>query len=358
MLLSIRKLVLVLCASVLAACGINQASTVKSLPVKSSKAIEYSVRIESSGDSDEPWIWVATPVARSNLVICAGGACGAPAVSVTVLDYVDQKEGRFLYRSARPVALSHRRELIIAAASDSLQASDFSQVSFDVLRRIRVQAANPGNLPILEPGAAGEFDLTLKEVFNQGNSSWCWAYSAFHTMKTYFNHLPAGDDPDLEAYRLAVNSIHSNQDLRELLGQYRGNWDSGSPFQFLNILRKAKNLPDKMGWENLRGSRDSVMSQVESNLRKGIPSAYCYASHCVTIYGFRTDGEKVTSFAIGDSANSRRYSKSFAAVQSDYWAMWSLPGGKPVKNGLSPVIPSSADEAVDPFEQIESQLAN
>lgn len=339
MLLSFRQLVLFAFASVLAACGLHEGSSVES--VQSSKAVEYSVRIESSGNPDEPWVWVGTPFARQSLVVCSGGDCGAPGVPVTVLEFAGADSGRSIYRSGRPVPLSHKREVIIAEATGSLDAADFSQVSFSVARRVRIRAANPGNLPILEPGAAGEFNLNLPEVYNQGNSNWCWGYSAFHTMNSFFNHLPASDDPDIESWRAAVKSINSNSELRNLMGRHRGNWDIGSPFQFVNILRKEKNLPDKMGWANLRGSREDIMKQVESNLRKGIPSAYCYASHCVTIYGFRSDGEKVTSFSIADSANSRRYSKAVAAVQSDYWAMWSLQDGKPLK-GYS--------EAVDPFE--------
>ncbi len=333
----------------LMACSAPQTSSVKTV-----KAFEISMRLEASDTSEEPWVWVGTQSGRQNLVICAGGECGSAGVIITALEFSESKSERSLYRSARPIAIAHLTKLTVAEA---VGTGDLAQMSFNVLRRVRVNSTNPGHLPLLAPGAAGDFNLTLDDVYNQGNTSWCWGYSAFHTMKTYFNHLPPSQDSEIEAYRADITAVNSTGALRNILGKYRGQFDIGSPFQFLNIFRQEKSLPDKMGWANLHGPRDAVMNQVTQNLHKGIPAAYCYASHCVTIYGFHTDGQQITTLTIADSANSRRYSKSIEAIQSDFWAMWTLPNGQGLKGGNSMTGPfrTVSSEAIDPFEASENQ---
>ena len=344
-------------AVLVTACGSVQTANIKS---RSNLEAEFPVRLESSGMADQPWVWLALAASRGTLVVCSGGECGKEGVTVTLLEArgQDESQGRMLYRSKYPVELSEKRQLTIASVDGTWDPSNLSSLSFNVLRKIRVRSTNPGNLPTLDEGQPGDFNLNLPEVFNQGASNWCWGYSAFHAMTTFFNHLPETGDQEIEAYRSSVKAVKTNQDLRALMGRHADQWQLGSPFQFLNLFREDRALPDKMGWRNLKGSRDSVMQQVTWNLRRGIPSAYCYASHCVTIYGFSSDGQKVVKFTIADSQNSRRYTKSVEAVQSDFWAMWSLPDGRinKTQGSASNLFSATHSEAVDPFEAAQFRL--
>jgi hypothetical protein len=205
----------------------------------------------------------------------------------------------------------------------------------------------PVPVPVLPDATPGTLDLTLREVFNQKGTNWCWAYSAFHALRSYFTHLPDSVDPDVETFRAVVRAIKSDGEFRALMRKYVSTGTKGSPYQFLNILKKDKNLKKPGEWDNLEGSREKVMKQAVSNLRKGIPAAYCYGGHCVMIYGFTTDGTKVTQYSIADSVGPRRYKKSAKQVQGDYWAMWTLPGESATNE------PSEESEAVDPYRRAD-----
>ncbi|MEY4632516.1 MAG: hypothetical protein RIQ81_2636 [Pseudomonadota bacterium] len=331
------------------ACSVGEQRTNGSLSSNLEK--EFPVRLEATTNPELTWIWIAPENQQGEFVVCSGGECGREGVTVTQFEKMNQDESRTYFRSKYPVEVSEKRELAIALVDGSWDPANLSSVKFRILRKIKIRSTNPGNLPILEEGKAGDFNLTLQEVFNQGASNWCWGYSAFHAMKTFFNHLPPTTDQDVESYRESVNSVKTTKDLRALMGRHADQWQSGSPFQFLNLLRRDRSLPDKMGWRNLKGSRDEVMVQLEKNLRKGVPAAYCYESHCVTIYGFHTDGSRIQTFTIADSANGRRLKKAFDSVRGDYWAMWSLPDGKIEKfPGTNFPFGSAYSEAVDPYE--------
>lgn len=215
----------------------------------------------------------------------------------------------------------------------------------------------PAPVPTLPEGQAGTLELALNEVFDQGDTDWCWAYSSFHTLKTYFTHLPHSDNSDVEALRIAVQSIKTNDDLRSLLGKYVSTDTRGSPYQFLNILKGDKDLKNVGAWDNLEGRRSDVMMQVVANIRKGIPAGFCYGGHCVAINGFTTDGTNVTEYSIADSVNSQRYKRDADWVQNNYWAIWTLPGDiaqdeASIKAKIGS-FPASYSDAVDPYKKAD-----
>ena len=158
---------------------------------------------------------------------------------------------------------------------------------------------------ILQEGQAGQVMLPIGPIYDQGMSGWCWAFSAFHTIRTYYYDTAATDPATLE-WRAAISSIDSTKGLKSYLkgkvGSLIGGLTGGDPENFIKNFQKAKGLPPQQ-WRSIdTDDTAAAFSQVEANLRQHIPSVYCDREHCKMIYGFVTNGMQVTEFAIGDSA--------------------------------------------------------
>lgn len=283
---------------------------------------DVTIKIESDPASAGSWIMVATTKTNLSLTACLE-ACTQVDNTRVPLQFVETIGARSIYRSVEPLELQHDLALEIAAVG--ISTVDGSQI-YTPLKRIQIKDKNLINIPTLRDGEAGSFELKLDEVFRQGGTNWCWAYAAVHTMKIYFNHRTESDDPDVESFRQVMASIDSNQAMKSFMGRMVSTGERGMPEEFMSRLKRTSLLRPgaKMPWANFRGSRSAVVNRVVKGLKKGIPTAYCYPGHCVTIYGFQTDGTKAVSFSIADSANGARLRRSLSTVANNYTALWSL----------------------------------
>lgn len=309
--------------SALIGCGVpmNNESTLGSL--NPAAINDVTIKIDGDSGSSSAWIMVATPTDMDSFVVCVGPCQESMDASVPV-QQIDTVGDKAIYRSLQPVQLVH--DMQIEVASIGISTTDGSK-TYTRLKRIQIRDKGLVNMPTLADGDAGSFELKLDEVYRQGGTNWCWAYAAFHTMKVYFNHRAPTEDPKIEGFREFIQKIDSSQGFRSFLGRMVSTGERGMPTEFLSRIRSNRTLPQtaNMPWTNLRGSRRAIVNQVVKNLKKGIPTAYCYPGHCVTIYGFQTDGQQTTSFSIADSANGSKSRRSISTVINNHTALWSLP---------------------------------
>lgn len=314
----------------LAGCGVQNSGDSTLAGHDSALANEVAIKIESVENSSDSWILVAVPNDYSAIVVCLR-KCDESEQSEIQMQHSGTVRGRSIYRAYKPLQLEHNMQIEVAEVDVS--TIDGSR-NYNSLKSFQFKDKSLVNMPTLRDGEAGSFELTLNDVYRQGGTNWCWAYAAYHTMKVYFNHRAQTDDPNVEGFRSFVQSVNSSQSFKSFMGRMVSTGERGMPAEFLARIRKTPELPDSasMPWKNLRGSRQAIVSQVISGLKRGIPSAYCYPGHCVTIYGFQTDGEKIISFSIADSANGSRSRRSVSTVINNHTAIWSLQGSTATKS--------------------------
>ena len=279
---------------------------------------------------DAHYLLAATSEALNDLEFCMGPAadCRAGQGQLVRATAAGQVNGRFLFRSESPVVLQANLIVHLTTGRVTLGAPR-------ILRVIRIVAAgslpptgNPtGSLiPTLPPGQAGELKLTFGAVFNQKNTNWCWGYSAYHTLRTYYDTIPVGADPVADQWRAALSTLNTNQNFWDFMESTTPQSQLGSPHQFVELMRRHKGMPAHKKWSYAsQNSRQQAIKNVEANLRLGIPSSYCRSGHCVMIYGFKTDGAAATEFLIADSVGSRFYTEAANRVAERYTALWSQP---------------------------------
>ena len=158
---------------------------------------------------------------------------------------------------------------------------------------------------VLPEGQAGQMLLPIGTIYNQGMMGWCWAFSAFHAIRTYYYDSPATDAATL-SWRAAIKTIDSQTALPGALGSNLGSLigglTGGDPEEFINGFKSTKNL-SAQNWQAIDVSdHAAALAQVTANIRKLIPSVFCDFDHCRMIYGFVSDGMQVTQFAMADSA--------------------------------------------------------
>ena len=161
------------------------------------------------------------------------------------------------------------------------------------------------SVSVLPVGQAGQMMLPIGTIYDQGFSSWCWAYSAFHALRTYYYNSPA-TDPVTESWRAAIKTIDSPIGLPAALtgnvGSLIGGFIGGNPMDFITGFQLSKGLSGQ-NWQNIdTTNRTAAFGMVADNIRRLIPSVYCDMTHCRMIYGFVSDGTNVTQFAMADSA--------------------------------------------------------
>lgn len=314
--------------------------------------IETSIKVAIDSvetSSNQYKLRFSAPPETANILFCAKSAQAACSADAHFERAVAEgvRGGLAFFVTTNPVLLTNLLEIHIKGlALDGAQSAT------------SVALVSAAGLPTLPEGQSGKLELTLREIFDQKGTTWCWAYSAFHALNSYFTHLPPSSDESIEQFRSAILSIKSDEEFRAIMRKYRNENQLGSPYQFSPIIKKEKSLSNVMQWDNLQGSRRSVVNQVVANLRLGIPAAYCYGGHCVMIYGFHSDGTKVTKFSIADSVGHRRYTVDYQVVYNEYWALWTLPGdeastyaARSATGSFTPVF----NEAIDPFKEADRQ---
>ena len=163
-----------------------------------------------------------------------------------------------------------------------------------------------------------ELELPVGTIFNQHRTNYCWAYSSFHSLRTYYFTLQSPDENALR-WKAALDELNEPTIFRAYLKKHFANkW--GEPMRFNRGLVKNANLPDD-GWKAIvRGGRESytipfdptraewrsldqVKRQIRASLEQGIPTAYCGDGHCTAIYGAVYDGDTAVKYLIADSVN-------------------------------------------------------
>lgn len=149
----------------------------------------------------------------------------------------------------------------------------------------------PGPGDALRMPTPNPSSLLVGSVLGQGDTNWCWAYSAFHAMRGYYLSLP-NPSPVATRWRDVLVKIDGDENFAKFMEQRVDRWRLGDPNHFYDMLRREYGLPDD-GW-GYQGSLDDVPAL----LRKGIPSALCNEPHCVTVIGMDASA---TRFKVADS---------------------------------------------------------
>ena len=237
------------------------------------------------------------------------------------------QNGRAIFRTDNPIAIQANLTLYATTGRQSLSGTR-------ILRAIRIvpviggQIVDPGTslIPSLQTGVAGNFNLRFGATFNQKSTNWCWAYASYHTLRTYYDTIPAGADPVADSWRAALATLNTNQAFWNYMEKHIPMGQLGSPHQFVDLIRRTNNLPSHKKWSYASmNSRETTVKNIEENLKKGIPTSYCRSGHCVMIYGFKYDGARATEFLISDSSGSRLYSEAISRVAQRYTAIWTQP---------------------------------
>lgn len=239
---------------------------------------------------------------------------------------------RFL-KTVSPIVLRHNVVVRIMGVQEGVAARAIIRTFKIVDPKIQTQDVGP--LPTLQPGQPGEFKLKFGSVFNQyekDDTNWCWAFSGYHTLRTYYenNAVAEGNNAGL-AWKSALEELNSQSAFWGFMEKNVPKGRLGSPHMIKNILVQQKGLPTDKQW-GYGGESDRVetLQLVEQNLRKGIPTGYCRDGHCITIYGFATDGNQITKFFVANSSGRQGsqtgtfQSESAQYVRDNYTDIWTI----------------------------------
>lgn len=144
-------------------------------------------------------------------------------------------------------------------------------------------------------------NLANEQIFTQGDSNWCWAYSSFHTLRAYYLSTQS-TDPAVAPWRQAIMSIDSPDGMRNFMNQHSSPDQGGDPIQFVQIMQQAFRLPQQNWSDTYAGdaSATSLLQQVDNNLLRNIPSTFCNSDHCIAVLGV----VNAASMAVGGAAGS------------------------------------------------------
>jgi len=84
----------------------------------------------------------------------------------------------------------------------------------------------------------------MAEVFNQGRTNWCWAYAAFHIMRTYYLNFKQQDETTAE-WQDAINQINSPRSFIAhiwLLGDTLSKRDTQAGFLPISLTAVTENF--------------------------------------------------------------------------------------------------------------------
>lgn len=220
----------------------------------------------------------------------------------------------------------------------------------------------------------GDLVLKIGEVFAQGNTNLCWAFSAFHALRTYFDGL-ANPDNAASAWKTQLGKLNSQSALSAFLSSKVDVQKGDDPRIFSSLMEKEFGL-QKLDWFDLEnettkngatqgsnsasgydesrcqefgdcdcfvnhqyvcndsgsaGSGNATqsssdadlpmdyvpLSQIKDKIKKhlslGIPLVYCGDQHCRMIYGVRVKSDAIEEYYFADSYGSQRTYKEQAS---------------------------------------------
>jgi len=164
--------------------------------------------------------------------------------------------------------------------------------------------------------------VPIYEIFDQGETQWCWAYSSFHSLRTFFT---AHDDANgADEWRVALSRVDSAQSFKEHMGKFFSPTKTGNPQDFVAHFRRENALPDP-GWKAYyptgkkskravggissehRLSSKEILKKAYDGLRRGVPAAYCNPPHCMMLFGGTHQNGEPSHFTFADSDGGRIY---------------------------------------------------
>jgi hypothetical protein len=193
----------------------------------------------------------------------------------------------------------------------------------------------------------GDVSLAIGPIFDQGDSEWCWAFSAFHVLRTY-NFAGAGDTTHA-AWQKVLTPLNTQQSFVDFMSARCDVSQTGDPGDFVTLLTQNDTLPTEAWTEyypadhasvreararaagklervpNVHFATGDVLGRVATNLRKGIPSVFCNAEHCRMIFGAKFSGDSVSAFHIADSIGGTTYDEDYQAAADELDMVMTLP---------------------------------
>jgi hypothetical protein len=189
--------------------------------------------------------------------------------------------------------------------------------------------------------------LAIGQIFDQSDSEWCWAFSAFHTLRTY--NFAKGADATRSAWQKVLTPLDTQKAFVDFMSS-RYDWSqTGNPSDFVDLITQSDVLPSET-WtefypsdhESVREARaraagtlgrmafahfatDDVLGRVATNLGKGVPSVFCNAEHCRMIFGATYSGGSVSAFHIADSIGGRTYDEDYQSAADELDMVMTLP---------------------------------
>lgn len=184
-----------------------------------------------------------------------------------------------------------------------------------------------------------EVFVPIYEVFDQGQTNWCWAYSGFHTLRTYY-FTSGAQTPEAAQWREALSRIDSAASFKEHMEQYFLPSKTGDPQDFVKHFRGVHQLPDprwtafypkertssraKRG-EGQRLNAKEIMQKVKDGILRGVPSVYCNRPHCMMIFGAAHANGVPAGFLIADSHEAKTYWMPAEIAESQLDLVLTLP---------------------------------
>lgn len=202
--------------------------------------------------------------------------------------------------------------------------------------------------------AKAEIMLPIGDVFDQDSTMYCWAYSSYHTLRTYYTLAAnGGTDGAAQAWHDATQPLNGDGAFRDWLEDRFNPNQGNNPARFVVTFKTDNHLPDQAwtdfypsdvmsvrevrelafdgprppaGFPTQHMTRTKILEKVRENLKKDIPSVFCNPEHCMTIYGVVMDSNgTATEYAIADSIGARTYRRAASRVYNDLDLVMTLP---------------------------------
>jgi len=86
----------------------------------------------------------------------------------------------------------------------------------------------------------------LGDIYDQSSTEWCWAFSAFHTLRTY-NSMPMPVTTSAAAWSGALRPLDSQQDFWSFMESRYDYGNAGDPNDFIALMKRDNRLPSETG---------------------------------------------------------------------------------------------------------------